>query len=238
MRQKLGKSFDEKKARTIYREEMSRRSANPTPRPMQYNPAQRQQPAATPTIAPSPLGQVLGYQTDIDHKTLPTYNNQKELQRVNPYLQVIQRAAQENGIPPQVLAAALWRESGGFNPKYITGRHVDGTGRGIAGIDAKQRADVPDSVAYDTNQAIPWMAKTLKTYQDQEKGNTYNALRRYNGGPAYSSNRIGYNGLPVSQLTKKHADYIMANSQNLAPLFNSDSGGAMPSSTPNPLNNY
>lgn len=243
MKQKLGNSFNEGRARQIYREEMARRqktAQSPRPQGNMWNAITSPQQANAATPAPTampqatPLGQILGYSVSIDPKTLPTYNNQKELERVRPYIQVIQKAAQQTGVPAQVLAAALWRESAGFNPKYITGRHTDGTGRGIAGIDAVQRKDVPDSVAYDPNQAIPWMANTLKSYQQAENGNTYNALRRYNGGPNYARQAIGFDKKStIDQLTKKHADYIMANSQNLAPLFSPS-----PSATPAPLNNY
>lgn len=213
---KNGMQFGEKQqmeARRVFRSEMAakQKQQSPQPRPTQS-------PWATPMPSMTPQPAVLGV-SSIDPRTLPTYNNPKELERVKPYLQYIQKSAQTYGMPPELLAAALWRESAGFNPKYITGRHTDGTGRGIAGIDANQRADVPDTVAYDPSQAIDWMAKTLKGYQDAEGGNTYNALRRYNGGPSYNSDRIGYKGVPVRDLTKRHADYITANAQNLKPIF-------------------
>lgn len=168
--------------------------------------------------AQDPVQAVMGTAT-IDPKTLPTYNNPTELERAKPFVQTIAQSAKKYGLPPEVLAAALWRESAGFDPKFVNGMHMDGTGRGIAGIDAVQRKDVPDDVAFNPAKAIDWMAQTLKAYQDQEGGNLYNALRRYNGGPNYNDNRIGYNGQPVSELTKRHADYIRANAENLRTLF-------------------
>lgn len=231
LRIRLEKSGDkltpdqEKIARGIFKTETARqrkeaelKRAQATPRPTI---APQQQVQATPQ--PAVLGAFA-----VDPKTLPTYNNPKELERVKPYLEYIKKSSGTYGVEPEVLAAALWRESAGFNPKYISGRHEDGTGRGIAGIDAKQRADVPDSVAYDPAQSIDWMAKTLKGYKDAEGGNTYNALRRYNGGPAYNSDRKGYKGIPVRDLTKKHADYITSNAQNLKQLFGSPAPSPQP----------
>lgn len=221
--EKSGTKFgqnEEIKARQIYRTEMARKQ-QATPRPI-----------ATPVPVASAAPAVLGAAAtafSIDPKTLPTYNNPKMLERVNPYVEYIKKSAQSYGMPPELLAAALWRESAGFNPKYISGRHMDSTGRGIAGIDAVQRRDVPDTVAYDPPQAIDWMAKTLKGYADQESGNYYNALRRYNGGPKYDEPRPGYQGVPVNQLTKKHADYITSNAENLKSLF------SQPTASPTPF---
>ena len=119
-------------------------------------------------------------------------------------------AAARYGVPSDVLSAALARESANFNPKYVFGFHVDGTGRGIAGIDKVFHPEVSDSQAFDPIFGINWEAETLANLVKKNKGDVYSALREYNGGPNFASDRPGYLGRPVSELTKAHADAIMA----------------------------
>lgn len=127
-------------------------------------------------------------------------------------------AAQTFGIPSDVLSAALARESANFNPKYVYGWHVDGTGRGIAGIDKKYHGEVSDEQAFDPIFSINWEARMLATLVKKNKGDLYSALREYNGGENFDSDRPGYLGRPVSQLTRAHADAIMSHAASAVPV--------------------
>jgi hypothetical protein len=135
-----------------------------------------------------------------------------------PFQNMIQEAALKQGLPPEFLAAALDRESAGFKDKYVYGWHVDGTGRGIAGIDKKYHPEVSDDEAFDPYYSINWMANELGKL-NRKHGNTYDASREYNGGPAFSSSRIGYGGSTVNELTKRHADTIQEMARKYRPIF-------------------
>src|SRR5439155_18300624 len=73
----------------------------------------------------------------------------------------IGQAAVKYGIPADVLSAALARESADFKDKYVYGYHVDGTGRGVAGIDKQYHPEVSDAQAFDPIFAINWEAQQL-----------------------------------------------------------------------------
>jgi soluble lytic murein transglycosylase-like protein len=135
-----------------------------------------------------------------------------------PYQAIILDAARRNGLPPEFLAAALHRESAGFKEKYVRGWHEDQSGRGIAGIDKTYHPEVSDDEAFDPQFAINWMAVELgKLYR--KHGNTYDASREYNGGPNFASERIGYGGRTVSQLTESHASAIVELAARYRPVF-------------------
>jgi hypothetical protein len=119
-------------------------------------------------------------------------------------------SAAKHGVPAEILSAALARESANFKDKYVYGWHVDGTGRGIAGIDKVYHPEVSDAQAFDPNYSIDWMAIYLSGLIKKNKGDVYSALREYNGGPNFASMRAGYLGRPVAELTKAHADAIFA----------------------------
>ena len=123
--------------------------------------------------------------------------------------QPILAAALHWGVPSDVLSAALARESANFNPKYMYGYHVDGTGRGVAGIDKKYHPEVTDAQAFDPVYGVNWEAQTLAGLIKENKGDVYSALREYNGGANFASDAPGYLGRPISELTRAHADAIM-----------------------------
>jgi hypothetical protein len=123
---------------------------------------------------------------------------------------IILAAAAKHGVPSEILSAALARESANFKEKYVYGWHVDGTGRGIAGIDKQYHPEVSDKDAFDPVYSIDWMAKYLSGLIKKNKGDVYSALREYNGGPNFASMRAGYQGRPVAELTRAHADAIYA----------------------------
>jgi soluble lytic murein transglycosylase-like protein len=129
----------------------------------------------------------------------------------------IARASARYGIPSAILSAAMARETGNFKLKYVYGYHVDGTGRGVAGIDKKFHPEVTDAQAFDPDFAVDWMGRYLATILKKNGGDVYAALREYNGGPNYASDRPGYQGRPVSELTRTHADAIMAHAARAIP---------------------
>lgn len=140
--------------------------------------------------------------------------------RIQPYVPIIIREAQKHKIDPRLLAGALARESMHFRDQYVRGYHEDGTGRGIAGIDKKWNPQVSDEQAMDPEFSIAWMANQLANLRDAEGDNIYNALRRYNGGPAYNRQTIGFDGQStVDELTRRHADAILQHAANYGGYF-------------------
>jgi soluble lytic murein transglycosylase-like protein len=135
-----------------------------------------------------------------------------------PYQGIILDAARRNGLPPEFLAAALHRESAGFKEKYVRGWHEDQSGRGIAGIDKTYHPEVSDDEAFDPQFAINWMAVELGRL-NRKHGNTYDASREYNGGPNFASERIGYGGRTVNELTERHANAIAEMAARYRPVF-------------------
>ncbi len=129
----------------------------------------------------------------------------------------IYQASLKYGIPTDVLSAALSRESAGFDSKYVYGYHVDGTGRGVAGIDKGFHPEVSDAQAFDPAFAIPLEAEQLAKLARKNNGDLYSALREYNGGPNFASTAPGYAGRSIADLTKAHADAIMANAARAVP---------------------
>jgi hypothetical protein len=122
----------------------------------------------------------------------------------------IAQAGAKYGIPTEILSAALARESGNFNEKWVYGFHTDGTGRGVAGIDKVGHPEVSDQQALDPNFSIDWMARYLSVILRKNGGDIVSALREYNGGPNFNSTRVGYLGRTVRELTQMHAGAIMA----------------------------
>jgi hypothetical protein len=135
-----------------------------------------------------------------------------------PYHGIILDAARRNGLPAEFLAAALHRESAGFKERYVRGWHEDQSGRGIAGIDKTYHPEVSDDEAFDPQFAINWMAVELGRL-NRKHGNTYDASREYNGGPNFASERIGYGGRTVNELTERHANAIAELAARYRPLF-------------------
>lgn len=129
----------------------------------------------------------------------------------------IAKASAKYGIPAEVLSAALARESANFKPKYLYGYHVDGAGRGVAGIDKRYHPNVSDAQAFDPEFSVDWMGRYLGGILKKNGGNVYNALREYNGGPNFASSRAGYQGRTVAELTQTHADAIMSHAARAMP---------------------
>lgn len=162
---------------------------------------------------------------------------------------IIKQASEQYKLPPEVLTALLAKESIQFQPQYITGYHTDGTGRGIAGIDKNAHPEVTDQQAFDPEFSINWMANMLSRYRDAEGGNLDNALRRYNGGPGYASDRMAnsqiarYRGRTVADVTNEYLNNIKQQAQAFAgalgvnpqPAYASEQtpAASMPPGTPN-----
>jgi soluble lytic murein transglycosylase-like protein len=70
--------------------------------------------------------------------------------------------------------------------------------------------EISDAQALDPTFSVDWMGQYLGGLIAKHGGDVYSALREYNGGPDFSSNRIGYLGRTVNELTKTHADAVMA----------------------------
>ncbi len=118
------------------------------------------------------------------------------------YSQEIINAANANGIKPETLAGMLAKESWDFNPKYVSGYHQDGSGRGIAGIDKAAHPEIPDEQAFNPKFSINWAAKELGSLKEAT-GSEFDALRAYNGGLS------GYNQPNVAGITNKYASDIL-----------------------------
>jgi soluble lytic murein transglycosylase-like protein len=166
--------------------------------------------AALKKIAPNPAApvqaqSVLGAQTA---PGVPPYLAKLPKDPGQQYNELIEQAGQQTGVPPTLLKGMLAHESMQFNPKYTGGYHTDGSGRGVAAIDKNAHPEIPDDQAFNPSFAIPWAAKMLKSYYDQE-GNWTNALRRYNGGGNYASSQPGYAGVPVTKRTMDYAANVL-----------------------------
>ena len=118
------------------------------------------------------------------------------------YSQEIINAANANGIKPETLAGMLAKESWDFNPKYVSGYHQDGSGRGIAGIDKAAHPEIPDEQAFNPKFSINWAAKELGSLKNAT-GSEFDALRPYNGGLS------GYNRPNVAGTTNKYASDVL-----------------------------
>lgn len=100
-----------------------------------------------------------------------------------PYQAVIVNAATENGVPVQILAWLLWKESR-YNPAIIDGTKRSPVGAlGIAQFMPATAAQELGSVAaaLDPTQAIPGAARYLRKLY-QQTGTWQKALAAYNWG--------------------------------------------------------
>jgi len=142
-----------------------------TPRPSQTTAPQvlgTTSPTMSPTMSPEPLQDPLkGFNTK---RGLPP-------QEVRD---LILNAAKEADVPPALIAAILFNESG-FNPKAININSEGNIDRGIAQINTVAHPEITDSQAFDPSFAIPFLAKKLKG--DREYfGNLGQAISAYNVG--------------------------------------------------------
>lgn len=99
---------------------------------------------------------------------------------------IITASAVKYEVPEAILAGLIKKES-----EFRNVWGYDGTGRGMAQIDAYWHPEVSDNEAFEPSYALPWAAKYLKALKE-ENGNWYNALRAYNGGSNYASWSVGY----------------------------------------------
>lgn len=152
--------------------------------------------------------------------TVPTIEPQTDpfrgLKQVKPppkYTNLVLNSAKETGLPPALLAAMLWNESG-YQPNARNGNDLNGWDRGIAQINSKAFPNITDEQADDPNFAIPFMAKTIKAYLDQ--GRTLSeALAAYNVGLG----RTGKSSDRPTGLGPKGQAYVKRVSKNLSPEF-------------------
>ncbi len=96
--------------------------------------------------------------------------------------QMLDAASKKYGIPPNILKAVAWQESG-WNPnaKSFDGQH----GKGVMQIDDRFHEFAKTDAVFDPKQNIEYGAKFLKSLADQSGGDWGKALKRYNGGSDY-----------------------------------------------------
>ena len=133
---------------------------------------------------------------------------------------ILQKASEKTGVPMAVLSAVAKHESAETFDPTIRQRGF-GLGRGMFQIDIGQHKSVTEDEAFDPNFAANFAANLLKEGFDRT-GSWEGALRYYNGGPAYNSNRPGYNGRPVSELTGDYARKVEAYLNKTIPVENPD----------------
>lgn len=126
---------------------------------------------------------------------------------------ILQKVSRKYNIPTSILSAVAKQESG-----FIANRvQPDGLGRGMFQLDLGQHADVTEDEAFDPNFAADYAAKLLREGFDRT-GTWAGALRYYNGGGGYNSNRPGYQGRPVAELTQDYANSVLGFSQDTIPV--------------------
>lgn len=121
---------------------------------------------------------------------------------------IMQKYAQAKGVPMAIVTALAKHESWGTFDPTIRQRGF-GLGRGMFQIDIGQNKDVTEDEAFDPEFSTKWAVDRLKEGYDRT-GSWVGALRYYNGYAGYNSNRPGYNGRPVSELTQEYANKVMA----------------------------
>jgi hypothetical protein len=96
--------------------------------------------------------------------------------------QLLDQAAAQDGIPPDILKAVAWQESG-WDPNALSydGQH----GKGVMQIDDRYHAFATTPAVFDPAQNIAYGAHYLKQLFDQE-GTWSAALTDYNGSSAYA----------------------------------------------------
>lgn len=127
-----------------------------------------------------------------------------------PYQNEIVSAANQNNIPPSILAGVLDQESG-FNANARNVNKVNGqpvsVDQGIAQINNKAHPDVSSTQANNPGYAIPYAASLLSNYY-QTCGNWTGALEKYNSGKC--SGDTGY----ASSVLSKANQYGFLDSGN------------------------
>ncbi|HXE73124.1 MAG TPA: transglycosylase SLT domain-containing protein, partial [Candidatus Nitrosotenuis sp.] len=137
---------------------------------------------ANPFGAGAPGGQGLAGQQPAPpanpNVQIPNFGKNPDKAQIN---QMLEAAAQKYGIPPNILKAVAWQESG-WNPRALSfdGQH----GKGIMQIDDRfhEFARTPD--VFDPAKNIDYGARFLANLYKQT-GSWSGALKRYNGGSSY-----------------------------------------------------
>lgn len=95
--------------------------------------------------------------------------------------EMLDAASKKYGIPPNILKAVAWQESG-WNPKALSfdGQH----GKGVMQIDDRFHDFAKTPEVFDPAKNIDYGAKFLAE-KYQQTGSWQGALKRYNGGDAY-----------------------------------------------------
>ena len=150
-------------------------------------------PTIVPTQKPQPV--------EVD-----PYRGLKQVKPPSGISDIVLRSSKETGLSPSLLAAILWNESG-YDPKAINDED-----RGIAQINRGAFPNISDEMAYNPEFAIPWMARTIKSYIDKT-GDINTAIAAYNVGIGRAPNKG-----PIGRA------YVSRVSKNLSPDFASELG--------------
>jgi hypothetical protein len=96
--------------------------------------------------------------------------------------QMLDAASEKYGIPPNILKAVAWQESG-WNPKALSydGQH----GKGVMQIDDRFHQFARTQDVFDPKKNIDYGAKYLASLKDKY-GSWNEALHHYNGGSTYA----------------------------------------------------
>lgn len=132
------------------------------------------------------------------------------------YASLIGKAAVDNDIPPQLLAAQIKQESG-FNPKAVSPVGASGISQFMPGTAKEMGVSDP----FNPEQAIPAGARYLRQNIDKFGGSIPLGLAAYNAGPG----RVAQSGGDISRLPAETQGYV-ANITNAAPV--QDAGDAIP----------
>jgi len=158
-------------------------------------------PTMAPTSTPTPMD---------------SYQGLSQIKPPEDISNLVLQASQQYGIPPALLAAILWQESGykpdAVNENYDEEGNLTGYDRGVAQINSSAHPNVTEEQAYDPSFAIPYAAQILS--KDKEYFNDWNkAIAAYNVGRGGVENNLGqdtpFGGGPKGQA------YINKVSKNL-----------------------
>lgn len=134
------------------------------------------------------------------------------------YAPTIGKAAVDNDIPPQLLAAQIKQESG-FNPNAVSPAGAQGISQFMPGTAAEMGIN-----PLDPNQAIPAGARYLRQQIDKFGGSIPHGLAAYNGGPG----RLERAGGDISRMPAETRQYV----QNVQQMAGGDPAALPPNAAP------
>ncbi len=122
-------------------------------------------------------------------------------ERLQSYQSIIDSAAQENGLTPDLLKAVIATESGG----HANARSIKDA-KGLMQLIDSTATDMGVTNVWDPEQNVRGGAKYLKQMLDRFDGNLPLALASYNAGPGAVEK---HNGIPPFRETKEYVNRVM-----------------------------